>query len=407
MPQISVEAAVERIKSGGMVIIVDDEDRENEGDVAMAAEMATPDAINFMVTNARGLVVVPMLNERLEQLRLPLMVQRNTDRMRTAFTVSVDAVSGTTTGISAQDRSATIKALVDPETRPDDLARPGHVFPLQYTEGGVLVRAGHTEAIIDLVRLAGLSPAGVLCEMLAGDGRSARLPDLEKVSTEHDLGMVSVADIIAYRNEHENLVERVAEARLPTRFGVFRAISFKSLVDKDDHIALVMGNVDPDEPILVRVHSGCLTGDVFKSLRCDCDEQKDLAMEAIAREGKGIFLYLRQEGRGIGIHNKLKAYNLQDQGLDTVDANVHLGFAPDLRHYGVGAQILVDLGVREMRVLTNNPKKVVGLSSYGLNMVEQVPIIAPPNKENERYLETKRTRMGHMLEAAGAGKALE
>ena len=243
--------------------------------------------------------------------------------------------------------------------------------------------------------------------MLANDGRSARMPDLEKVSAEHDLGIVSVADIIAYRNEHENLVERVAEARLPTRFGVFKAISFRSLVDKDDHFALVMGEIVPDEPVLVRVHSGCLTGDVFGSLRCDCDEQKDLAMEAIAREGKGIFLYLRQEGRGIGIHNKLKAYNLQDQGLDTVDANVHLGFAPDLRHYGVGAQILVDLGVRDMKVLTNNPKKVVGLSSYGLNMVEQVPIITPPNEENVRYLETKRTRMGHMLEAAGAGEALE
>ena len=407
MPQISVETAVEHIRCGGMVIIVDDEDRENEGDVAMAAEVATPDAINFMVTHARGLVVVPMMSERLEQLRLPLMVQRNTDRMRTAFTVSVDAVNGTTTGISAQDRAATISALVNAETLPDDLARPGHVFPLRYTEGGVLVRAGHTEAIIDLVRLAGLYPAGVLCEMLADDGRSARMPDLEKVSAEHDLGIVSVADIISYRNEHENLVERVAEARLPTRFGVFKAISFRSLVDKDDHVALVMGDVLPDEPVLVRVHSGCLTGDVFGSLRCDCDEQKDLAMEAIAHEGKGIFLYLRQEGRGIGIHNKLKAYNLQDQGLDTVDANVHLGFAPDLRHYGVGAQILVDLGVRDMKVLTNNPKKVVGLSSYGLNMVEQVPIIAPPNAENVRYLETKRTRMGHMLEAAGAGKALE
>ncbi len=407
MPQISVEAAVERIRSGGIVIIVDDEDRENEGDMAMSAETATPDAINFMVTHARGLVVVPMLHERLEQLMLPLMVQQNTDRMSTAFTVSVDAVNGTTTGISAQDRAATIKALVDPNTGPGDLSRPGHVFPLKYTEGGVLVRAGHTEAIIDLAKLGGLYPAGVLCEVLADDGSSARLPHLEKVSAEHNLGIVSLADIIAYRNQHENMVERVAEARLPTKFGVFKAISFRSLVDKDDHIALVMGDVNPDEPTLVRVHSACLTGDVFRSLRCDCDEQKDLAMEAIAHEGKGILLYLRQEGRGIGIHNKLKAYNLQDRGLDTVEANMHLGFAPDLRHYGVGAQMLVDLGVREMRVLTNNPKKVVGLSSYGLNMVEQVPIIAPPNKENVRYLETKRAKMGHTFEVTNAGKAPE
>lgn len=401
MPQISVDVAIERIKVGEMVIIVDDEDRENEGDVAMAAEMVSPEAINFMVTHARGLVVVPMLAGRLDNLDLPMMVQRNTDRMSTAFTISVDAIKGTTTGISAQDRATTIKVLVDPETQPNDLARPGHIFPLQYTEGGVLVRAGHTEAIIDLARLAGLYPAGVLCEVLSEDGTSARRSDLEELSSERQIGIVSMADIIAYRHEHEKLVERVAEARLPTRFGEFTVISFRSLVDDADHVALVMGDIRPEEPTLVRVHSGCLTGDVFGSLRCDCKDQKEQALEAMADEGKGVFLYLRQEGRGIGIHNKLKAYNLQDDGMDTVEANVELGFPPDLRHYGVGAQILVDLGVRKMRVLTNNPKKVVGLASYGLDMVEQVPIIVNANKENIRYLETKRTRMGHMLEIKG------
>ena len=397
MARVTAEQSVRDIKAGKMVIIVDDEDRENEGDLAIAAEKVSPEAINFMVTHARGLVCVPMMAHRLRELQLPVMVQENTARLSTAFTVSVDTLEGTTTGISAQDRAATIKALIDPETRPEDLARPGHTFPLRYTEGGLMVRAGQTEAIVDLARLAGLYPAGVICEVMSEDGTMARMAELEEFSSEHGIGVVTVADIISYRRNHEKLVERVAEARLPTVHGEFTAISYRSIVDKDEHVALVMGRITPDEPTLVRVHSECLTGDVFGSVRCDCGEQIHLALGAIANEGRGIFLYMRQEGRGIGIHNKLKAYDLQDGGLDTVDANVHLGLAPDLRHYGVGAQILADLGVVKMRILTNNPKKVVGLESFGLKLVDQVPIIAHPNKENSRYLETKRTRMGHIL----------
>ena len=397
MARVTAEQSVRDIKAGKMVIIVDDEDRENEGDLAIAAEKVSPEAINFMVTHARGLVCVPMMAHRLRELQLPVMVQENTARLSTAFTVSVDTLEGTTTGISAHDRAATIKALIDPETRPEDLARPGHTFPLRYTEGGLMVRAGQTEAIVDLARLAGLYPAGVICEVMSEDGTMARMADLEEFSSEHGIGVVTVADIISYRRNHEKLVERVAEARLPTVHGEFTAISYRSIVDKDEHVALVMGRITPDEPTLVRVHSECLTGDVFGSVRCDCGEQIHLALGAIANEGRGIFLYMRQEGRGIGIHNKLKAYDLQDGGLDTVDANVHLGLAPDLRHYGIGAQILADLGVVKMRILTNNPKKVVGLESLGLKLVDQVPIVAHPNKENSRYLETKRTRMGHIL----------
>ena len=402
--QISVEQAVKDIKAGKMVIIVDDEDRENEGDLAIAAEKVTSETINFMATHARGLVCTPMLAQRLKELQLPIMVQENTARLSTAFTVSVDALEGTTTGISANDRAATIKALLDPRTRPEDLARPGHVFPLRYTEGGVLVRAGQTEAVVDLARLAGLYPAGVICEVMTEDGSMARMPELAEFSDRHDVGIVTVADIISYRREHEKLIERVAEARLPTEHGKFTAVSYRSIVDKDEHVALVMGKISADVPTLVRVHSECLTGDVFGSTRCDCGEQVELALQAIAREGSGIFLYMRQEGRGIGIHNKLKAYYLQDHGLDTVDANIHLGFAPDVRHYGVGAQILVDLGVGKMRLLTNNPRKVVGLESFGLKILEQVPIIANTNSENSRYLETKRARMGHILDVSdGAG----
>ena len=397
MARVTAEQSVRDIKAGKMVIIVDDEDRENEGDLAIAAEKVSPEAVNFMVTHARGLVCVPMMAHRLRELQLPVMVQENTARLSTAFTVSVDTLEGTTTGISAHDRAATIKALIDPETRPEDLARPGHTFPLRYTEGGLMVRAGQTEAIVDLARLAGLYPAGVICEVMSEDGTMARMADLEEFSSEHGIGVVTVADIISYRRNHEKLVERVAEARLPTVHGEFTAISYRSIVDKDEHVALVMGRITPDEPTLVRVHSECLTGDVFGSVRCDCGEQIHLALGAIANEGRGIFLYMRQEGRGIGIHNKLKAYDLQDGGLDTVDANVHLGLAPDLRHYGIGAQILADLGVVKMRILTNNPKKVVGLESFGLKLVDQVPIVAHPNKENSRYLETKRTRMGHIL----------
>jgi 3,4-dihydroxy 2-butanone 4-phosphate synthase/GTP cyclohydrolase II len=405
MPLASVEQAISDIKAGRMVIIVDDEDRENEGDLAMSAEKVTTEAINFMVTRARGLVCMPMLAQRLRELQLPIMVQENTARLSTAFTVSVDALEGTTTGISASDRAATVKALMDPKTKPEGLARPGHLFPLRYAEGGVLARAGQTEAIVDLARLAGLYPAGVICEVMAEDGSMARMPELEEFSAEHGIRIVAVADIIAYRRGHEKLIERVAEARIPTNFGEFETVSYRSIVDKDEHVALVMGEIAPDEPTLVRVHSECLTSDVFGSIRCDCGEQLNLALQAIAHEGKGVFLYMRQEGRGIGIHEKLKAYHLQDDGLDTVDANVRLGFAADIRHYGVGAQILADLGVGKMRILTNNPRKLAGLDGFGpLEITERVPIIAIPNEENSRYLETKRTRMGHLLSPSDAAK---
>ena len=380
-----------------MVIIVDDEDRENEGDLAMAAECVTPEAINFMAKYGRGLICAPMMAQRLEQLGIHQMVQDNTARLGTAFTVSVDVLKGATTGISAYDRAATVKALISPDTKPEDLGRPGHVFPLRYREGGVLVRAGQTEASVDMARLAGLHPAAIICEIMADDGSMARMPHLEKFGAGHGIRIVSVADIIAYRREHEKLIERVAQARMPTEHGEFRAVSYRSLVDADEHVALVMGEVNEHEPTLVRVHSECLTGDVFDSIRCDCGAQKALALEAIAREGSGVFLYMRQEGRGIGLHNKLKAYSLQDDGMDTVDANIALGFPPDLRHYGVGAQILADLGVRKLRILTNNPRKVVGLESFGLELVEQVPIVVSTNVENRRYLEAKQARMGHLL----------
>ena len=397
MPLSTVEEAIEDIRAGKLVIIVDDEDRENEGDLAMAAEKVTPDAINFMATYGRGLICMPMMGQRLEQLRMPLMVQDNTARLGTAFTVSVDVLRGATTGISTHDRAATVTALIDPNTRAEDLGRPGHIFPLRYMEGGVLKRAGQTEASVDLARMAGLYPAGVICEIMADDGNMARMPELTAFSERHEVKIVSVADIIRYRRDHERLIERVAEARVPTEHGEFTAVSYRSIVDTNEHVALVKGAIDAEEPTLVRVHSECLTGDVFGSTRCDCGDQKALALKAIEREGRGIFLYVRQEGRGIGIHNKLKAYTLQDEGLDTVEANIRLGFAPDPRQYGVGAQILADLGVKKMRLLTNNPQKRVGLVSFGLEVVEQVPIITPVNDENRRYLETKRTRMGHLL----------
>lgn len=392
-----VEGAIQDIKAGKMVIIVDDEDRENEGDLAMAAELITPEDVNFMATEGRGLICVPMLTERLEHLRIPMMVYENTARLSTAFTVSVDVLKGATTGISTQDRAATIRALIHPDTNAEDLGRPGHIFPLRYRDGGVLVRAGQTEASVDLTKLAGLKPAGVICEILNPDGTMARMPELQNFSETHNLKIVTVADIIAYRTEHEKLIERVAEARVPTNHGEFRAVSYRSIVDKGEHVALVRGKISPKRPTLVRVHSECLTGDVFGSIRCDCGEQMELAIEQIAQENEGIFLYMRQEGRGIGIHNKLKAYALQDTGLDTVEANLKLGFPADLRHYGVGAQILVDLGVKNMRLLTNNPRKVVGLESFGLQLTEQVPIIASINDENRKYIETKATRMGHLI----------
>ena len=393
-----VEEAVADIRAGKMVIIVDDEDRENEGDLAMAAEKISPDAINFMATRGRGLICVPMLGKRLEELRLPMMTQDNTARLGTAFTVSVDVLKGATTGISAYDRAATIRALISPDTLPEDLGRPGHIFPLRYMEGGVLKRAGQTEASVDLARLAGLYPAAVICEVMDEDGTMARMPALTEFSRAHDVKIVTVADIITYRREHEKLIERVAEARVPTDHGEFRAVSYRSVVDPNEHIALVKGELDSEKPALVRVHSECLTGDVFGSVRCDCGAQVELALGAIEREGAGVFLYMRQEGRGIGIHNKLKAYALQDDGLDTVEANIALGFAPDPRQYGVGAQILIDLGVKKMRLLTNNPQKRVGLEGFGLEIVAQEPIIAGVTPENRRYLETKRTRLGHILD---------
>jgi 3,4-dihydroxy 2-butanone 4-phosphate synthase/GTP cyclohydrolase II len=397
MALATVQEAVEEIQAGHFVIIVDDEGRENEGDLCLAAEKVTAEAINFMAREGRGLICVAMTGERLDELRIPMMVQENTSKFASPFTVSVEAKHNVTTGISARDRSVTVKTLIDPASKPEDLSRPGHMFPLRARAGGVLVRAGHTEAIVDLVRIAGLYPAGVLCEVMSDDGTMARLPQLESLAARHGIKVVSVAQIIAYRRLNEKLVRRVAEASLPTRFGDFKAIAYRSEIDPDEHVALVRGDLGGDEPALVRVHSECLTGDVFHSLRCDCGDQIDLAMKAIADEGRGVFLYMRQEGRGIGLHNKIKAYALQDEGLDTVEANEALGFECDIRDYGIGAQILADLGLRNIRLLTNNPRKVIGLEGYGLQVVETVPIQAKPNPRNAKYLETKRKKMGHLL----------
>ncbi len=397
MALATIPEAIEDIKAGKFVIVVDDEDRENEGDLIMAAEKVTPEAINFMARYGRGLICVPMTGERLDELKIPMMASNNTSHFGTAFTVSVEAKHGTSTGISAADRARTVQTLINPKTSPEDIVMPGHTFPLRARDGGVLVRAGQTEATVDLARLAGLYPAGVCCEIMNEDGTMARLPQLETFAKKFDLKIVSVADLIAYRYRHERLVTRVAEAKLPTQFGNFKVIAYKSSTDADEHLALVLGDVATDEPVLVRVHSQCLTGDVFHSLRCDCGEQIDMAMKRIAEEGRGVVLYMRQEGRGIGIHNKIKAYALQDKGMDTVEANLTLGFKADPRDYGIGAQILADLGVRNMRLMTNNPKKMSGLESYGLNIVEQLPITTKPNPHNRRYLQTKQKKLGHLL----------
>lgn len=398
MPLSSLEEAITDLQAGKFVIVVDDERRENEGDLVMAADKVTPQAVNFMVTHARGLLCMPMVGERLQQLEIPMVGSEHTEsNMPTAFTMSIDYSIGTTTGISAYDRAATIRALIDQKSGPGDFSRPGHLFPLKYHPGGVLARAGHTEAIIDLCNIGGMYPAGVVCEIMKDDGEMARLPDLEVFASKHGLKIISIAQIIAHRRRYDKLIERVAEARLPSKYGDFQIIGYRSTVEPGEHIALTIGSWEPDQPVLTRIHSECLTGDVFGSLRCDCGEQIELAMRILGKEGTGAFLYMRQEGRGIGLHNKIKAYSLQDTGLDTIEANQSLGFESDLRHYGIGAQMLLDLGIRKIRLLTNNPKKVVGLSGFGLEIVDRVEVEVPPNNENLVYLQTKRARMGHIL----------
>jgi 3,4-dihydroxy 2-butanone 4-phosphate synthase/GTP cyclohydrolase II len=393
----TVEEGIDEIRRGRMLLVVDDEDRENEGDLVMAAERVTPEAVNFMAKQGRGLICVPMLGERLDDLQISMMVRDNTAPLGTAFTVTVDARRGVTTGTSAYDRAVTIRTLADPDTRVEDLTRPGHIFPLRAMPGGVLRRAGHTEAAVDLARLAGLEPAGVICEVLDEDGGMARLPQLQALARAHGLKIITIKGLIEYRIQKEKLVRRAASTRLPTEYGEFGVIAYETTVDDRVPLALVLGQVAGDEPVLVRVHSECLTGDVFGSRRCDCGSQLNKALAIIEREGRGVLVYMRQEGRGIGLLNKLRAYELQDQGKDTVEANTALGFQADLRHYGIGAQILLDLGVKNLRILTNNPKKIVGIEGYGLHVVERLPIEIPATEENLRYLSTKRRKMGHFL----------
>jgi 3,4-dihydroxy 2-butanone 4-phosphate synthase/GTP cyclohydrolase II len=398
MALCSVEEGIADLKSGKFIIVVDDERRENEGDLVMPAEKITPEAVNFMVTHARGLLCMPMTQERLSELNIPMVGSEHTDgSLPTAFTMAVDYKVGTTTGISAYDRAATIKALIDPKCLPSDLARPGHLFPLRYNPGGVLSRAGHTEAVVDLCNIGGMYPAGVVCEIIKDDGDMARMPDLESFAEQYGFKILSIAQIIAYRRHNENLIERVAEARLPSRYGEFKIVAYKSSIDPGEHIALTIGDCSSGEPILTRVHSECLTGDVFGSMRCDCGEQIDLALRMIGKQGTGALLYMRQEGRGIGLHNKIKAYSLQEDGLDTVEANEQLGFESDLRNYALSAQMLLDLGINKVKLLTNNPKKIVGLSGYGVEIIERVDVEVPPNDENLSYLQAKRNKMGHFL----------
>ncbi|MBI3787732.1 MAG: bifunctional 3,4-dihydroxy-2-butanone-4-phosphate synthase/GTP cyclohydrolase II [Ignavibacteriales bacterium] len=393
----SIEDAIDDLRKGKVLIVVDDEDRENEGDFVVAAENVTPEIINFLTKEGRGVVCTPITSERAKELGLDSMVESNTSLHETPFTVSVDFIHGTTTGISASDRAATVRALVEPKTKPSDLARPGHIFPLKASDGGVLRRAGHTEAVIDLCKLAGLYPAGVLCEILNEDGTMARVPQLQQLAKKFGMKLISVRSLIEYRMKREKLVQRIVNTKLPSRYGDFQMYLYKSETDQKDHIALVKGEIAPDTPTLVRVHSECLTGDVFGSLRCDCNAQLVAAMQMVEKEGRGVVLYMRQEGRGIGLLNKLKAYKLQDEGMDTVEANEKLGFRPDLRDYGIGAQILRDLGVGKMRLMTNNPKKIVGLHGYGLEIVERVPLEVDPNFFNEGYLKAKRDKLGHLI----------